>query len=40
MTETESRSFLHFFLFAGDDVFVPVRQLSYEERGGTWIGVR
>jgi ATP-binding cassette subfamily F protein 3 len=32
MTETEARSFLHFFLFAGDDVFVPIRQLSYGER--------
>ncbi|MBS1251179.1 MAG: putative ABC transporter ATP-binding protein YheS [Anaerolineales bacterium] len=32
MTETEARSFLHFFLFAGDDVFVPVHKLSYGER--------
>jgi len=32
MTETEARSFLHYFLFAGDDVFVPVRKLSYGER--------
>ena len=32
MTETDARSFLHFFLFAGDDVFVPVGRLSYGER--------
>jgi ATP-binding cassette subfamily F protein 3 len=31
-TETEARSFLHFFLFAGDDVFTPVGRLSYGER--------
>jgi len=30
--ETEARSFLHYFLFAGDDVFVPVGELSYGER--------
>ena len=32
MSETEARHFLHFFLFAGDDAFVPVRRLSYGER--------
>lgn len=32
MTETEARSLLHYFLFAGDDVFVPIRKLSYGER--------
>lgn len=32
LTETEARSFLHYFLFAGDDVFVPVGKLSYGER--------
>lgn len=32
MAETAARSFLHFFLFAGDDVFTPVAQLSYGER--------
>ncbi len=31
-SETETRSFLHQFLFAGDDVFVPVGRLSYGER--------
>jgi len=32
LSETDVRSFLHFFLFAGDDVFVPVRSLSFGER--------
>ncbi len=32
MSETDARSFLHYFLFAGDDVFVPVEELSYGER--------
>ncbi|MGC9396090.1 MAG: ribosomal protection-like ABC-F family protein [Anaerolineae bacterium] len=32
MSETDVRSFLHYFLFAGDDVFVPVGSLSYGER--------
>jgi ATP-binding cassette subfamily F protein 3 len=32
MGETEARSFLHYFLFSGDDVFVPVRSLSFGER--------
>jgi ATP-binding cassette subfamily F protein 3 len=32
MGETEARSFLHYFLFSGDDVFVPVGNLSYGER--------
>jgi ATP-binding cassette subfamily F protein 3 len=32
MSETDARSFLHYFLFAGDDVFVPVGSLSYGER--------
>jgi ATP-binding cassette subfamily F protein 3 len=30
--ETEARSFLHYFLFKGDDVFVPVDSLSFGER--------
>jgi len=30
--ETEARTFLHQFLFGGDDVFVPVGSLSYGER--------
>ncbi len=32
MSETEARSFLHYFLFSGDDVFVPIADLSYGER--------
>ncbi len=32
MTETDVRHFLHFFLFAGDDVFTPIGSLSYGER--------
>ena len=32
MSETDARSFLHYFLFAGDDVFIPVGELSYGER--------
>jgi ATP-binding cassette subfamily F protein 3 len=32
LNETEARSFLHYFLFAGDEVFIPVGQLSYGER--------
>jgi ATP-binding cassette subfamily F protein 3 len=32
MGETAARSFLHYFLFSGDDVFVPVGSLSFGER--------
>ncbi len=32
LDQTETRSFLHYFLFAGDDVFVPVGSLSFGER--------
>jgi ATP-binding cassette subfamily F protein 3 len=32
MSETDARTFLHYFLFAGDEVFVPVGDLSYGER--------
>lgn len=32
MDETAARSFLHYFLFAGDSVFTPVHLLSYGER--------
>jgi ATP-binding cassette subfamily F protein 3 len=31
-SETDLRSFLHFFLFTGDEVLVPVRELSFGER--------
>jgi ATP-binding cassette subfamily F protein 3 len=32
LTETEARSFLHFFLFTGDQPLTPNRSLSYGER--------
>jgi ATP-binding cassette subfamily F protein 3 len=32
LSETDARTFLHKFLFSGDDVFVPVQKLSYGER--------
>jgi ATP-binding cassette subfamily F protein 3 len=32
MSETDTRAFLHCFLFTGDDVFVPIGSLSYGER--------
>lgn len=32
MSETGTRSFLHYFLFAGEEVFLPVGDLSYGER--------
>jgi ATP-binding cassette, subfamily F, member 3 len=32
MGDTETRTFLHLFLFSGDDVFTPVKSLSYGER--------
>ena len=39
MGETEARTFLHRFLFAGDDVFAPVGKLSYGERTRLALGV-
>jgi len=39
LSETEARSFLHYFLFAGDAVFTPVRSLSYGERARLALGV-
>jgi ATP-binding cassette, subfamily F, member 3 len=32
LSETDARAFLHFFLFTGDDVFVPAGSLSFGER--------
>jgi ATP-binding cassette subfamily F protein 3 len=32
MGDTEARSFLHYFLFSGDDVFTPIHALSLGER--------
>ena len=39
VSETEARNFLHYFLFAGDDVFTPVNRLSYGERARLALGV-
>jgi ATP-binding cassette subfamily F protein 3 len=32
LNQTDARSFLHYFLFTGDDALRPVRELSYGER--------
>jgi ATP-binding cassette subfamily F protein 3 len=32
MSETDIRAFLHYFLFTGDDVFLPIGKLSFGER--------
>ncbi len=39
LTESDARTFLHYYLFAGDDVFVPVGSLSYGERARLALGV-
>jgi ATP-binding cassette subfamily F protein 3 len=39
LNHTDARSFLHFFLFAGDDVFTPVVHLSYGERARLMLAV-
>ena len=39
LSHTDARSFLHYFLFAGDDVFTPVRDLSYGERARLMLAV-
>ncbi|MCZ7541840.1 MAG: ATP-binding cassette domain-containing protein [Anaerolineae bacterium] len=36
---TEARSFLHYFLFSGDDVFMPVADLSFGERARLMLAV-
>ena len=38
LSETAVRSFLHYFLFAGDEVFVPIGSLSYGERARLALG--
>ncbi len=38
-SQTEARSFLHYFLFAGDDVFTPVGALSFGERARLMLAV-
>lgn len=32
LDQTETRSFLHYFLFSGDEVFIPIDSLSFGER--------
>ncbi len=32
MSDTDVRAFLHYFLFSGDEVFIPIGALSYGER--------
>jgi ATP-binding cassette subfamily F protein 3 len=39
LSETDARRFLHFFLFGGDEVFMPVGKLSYGERSRLALGV-
>jgi ATP-binding cassette subfamily F protein 3 len=39
LAETEARSFLHYFLFSGDEVFIPVSNLSYGERARLTLAV-
>jgi ATP-binding cassette subfamily F protein 3 len=39
LDETRSRNFLHYFLFSGDDVFIPVGDLSYGERARLTLAV-
>ena len=38
-SQTDARSFLHYFLFSGDDVFTPVSRLSYGERARLMLAV-
>lgn len=39
LNHTDARSFLHYFLFAGDDVFTPIAALSYGERARLMLAV-
>ncbi|MHB9032084.1 MAG: ribosomal protection-like ABC-F family protein [Anaerolineae bacterium] len=39
LNETEARAFLHYFLFKGDEVFVPSGSLSYGERARLALGL-
>jgi ATP-binding cassette subfamily F protein 3 len=38
-SHTDARSFLHFFLFTGDDVFTPIADLSFGERARLMLAV-
>jgi ATP-binding cassette subfamily F protein 3 len=39
LSHTDARSFLHFFLFTGDDVRTPIADLSYGERARLMLAV-
>ena len=39
LTETDARTFLHQFLFSGEEVFTPLSSLSYGERARLGLGV-
>ncbi|MBN1202135.1 MAG: ABC-F family ATP-binding cassette domain-containing protein [Anaerolineae bacterium] len=39
LSHTDARSFLHYFLFSGDEVFAPIAQLSYGERARLMLAV-
>jgi ATP-binding cassette, subfamily F, member 3 len=39
LNHTDARSFLHYFLFAGEDVFTPVGALSFGERARLMLAV-
>jgi ATP-binding cassette subfamily F protein 3 len=38
LSETDARTFLHYYLFSGDDVFVPIGALSFGERARLALG--
>ncbi|NDJ53954.1 MAG: ABC-F family ATP-binding cassette domain-containing protein, partial [Chloroflexi bacterium] len=38
MNETDARSFLHYLLFSGDEVFTPISSLSYGQRSRLLMG--
>ncbi len=39
LNETETRNFLHYFLFKGDDALRPTRELSFGERARLQLGL-
>jgi ATP-binding cassette subfamily F protein 3 len=39
LSHTDARSFLHYFLFTGDEVFTPIHSLSYGERARLMLAV-
>ncbi len=39
LNHTDARSFLHYFLFTGDEVFTPIARLSYGERARLMLAV-